>query len=161
MEKEFACNVGDLGLIPGLRRSPGEENGNPLQYSCLENPMNRGAWWVTVHGVSKSQTRLSNQLYFYAYIQGFPGGSVVMNPPTNAEVASLIPGSGRSPREGNGNPLQYSSWEIPRTGETGRLQSTGSQNSQTQQINNNAYIQIIPFFITYEWADAFSLYINA
>ena len=55
-----ACNVGDLGSIPGLGRSPGEENGNPLQYSCLENPMVRGAWWTTVHGVAKSQTQLSN-----------------------------------------------------------------------------------------------------
>ena len=54
--KESACNVGDLGSIHGLRRSPGEGNGNPLQYSCLENPIDRGAWQVTVHGVTKSQT---------------------------------------------------------------------------------------------------------
>ena len=46
----------DLGLIPGLGRSPGGEHGNPLQYSCLENPMDRGAWLATVHGVAKSQT---------------------------------------------------------------------------------------------------------
>ena len=58
--KASACNVGDLGLIPGLGRSPGEGNGNPLQYSCLENPMDGGAWWATVHGVAKSRTRLSN-----------------------------------------------------------------------------------------------------
>ena len=51
--KEFACNAGDLGLILRLGRSSGEENGNPLQYSCLENPMDRGAWWATVHGVTK------------------------------------------------------------------------------------------------------------
>ena len=55
--KESACNVEDLGSISGLRRSPGEGNGNPLQYSCLENPMDRGAWWATVHGVAKSRTR--------------------------------------------------------------------------------------------------------
>ena len=60
--KASACNVGDLGLIPGSGSSPGEGNGNPLQYSCLENPMNRGAWWATVHRVAKSQTRLSEQL---------------------------------------------------------------------------------------------------
>jgi len=54
--KESACNAGDLGLIPGLGRSPGGGHGNPLQYSCLENPMDRGAWWTTVHGVAKSQT---------------------------------------------------------------------------------------------------------
>ena len=54
--KESACNAGDLGLIPGLGRSPGEGYGNPLQYSCLENPMDRGAWWATVHEVGKSWT---------------------------------------------------------------------------------------------------------
>ena len=54
--KESAWNTGDLGLIPGLGRSPGEGTGNPLQCSCLENPMDRGAWRATLHGVSKSQT---------------------------------------------------------------------------------------------------------
>ena len=58
--KASAYNVGDLSSIPGLGRSPGEGNGNPLQYSCLENPMDRGAWWATVHGVAKSWTRLSD-----------------------------------------------------------------------------------------------------
>ena len=57
--KESACNVGDPDLIPGSRRSPGEGSGNPLQYSCLENPMDRGAWQTTVCGVVKSQTWLS------------------------------------------------------------------------------------------------------
>ena len=54
--KASACNVGDLGSILGSGRSPGEGNGNPLQYSCLENPMDGGAWWATVHGVTKSWT---------------------------------------------------------------------------------------------------------
>ena len=54
--KESACSAGDLGLISGLERSPGEENGYPLQYSCLENPMDREAWQATVHGVVKSWT---------------------------------------------------------------------------------------------------------
>ena len=58
--KASACNVGDLGLIPGSGRSSGEGNGNLLQYSCLENPMDGGAQWATVHGVTKSQTRLSD-----------------------------------------------------------------------------------------------------
>ena len=58
--KVSAYNAGDLGSIPGSGRSPGEGNGNPLLYSCLENPMDGGAWWATVHGVAKSQTRLSN-----------------------------------------------------------------------------------------------------
>ena len=58
--KESACSVEDLGLIPGLRRSPGEGNGNPLQYSCLEDSMERGAWQTTVHGIARSWTQLSN-----------------------------------------------------------------------------------------------------
>ena len=60
--KESACNVGDLGSVPGLGRSPGKGNGNLLQYSCLENSMNRGVWQATVHGVAKrSRKKLSNQ----------------------------------------------------------------------------------------------------
>ena len=55
--KESTCNAGDSGSIPGLGRSAGEGNGNPFQYSCLENPMDRGAWWATVHGVAKSRTQ--------------------------------------------------------------------------------------------------------
>ena len=51
--KEFACNAGDVGSIPGSERSPREGNGNPLQNSCLENPMDRGAWEATVHGVAR------------------------------------------------------------------------------------------------------------
>ena len=58
--KESACNVGGLGSMPGSGRSPGEGNGNPLQYSCLENSMERRAWRATVHGVPKSRTRLNN-----------------------------------------------------------------------------------------------------
>ena len=54
--KESICNAGGLGLIPGLGRSPGEGNGYQLQYSCLGNSMDRGAWWATVHGVTKSRT---------------------------------------------------------------------------------------------------------
>ena len=59
--KNLSANAGDLsdtGSIPGSGRSPGEGNGNPLQYSCLENPMDREAWWATVHGAAKSQTQL-------------------------------------------------------------------------------------------------------
>ena len=60
--KASACNAGDPGSIPGSGRSPGEGNGNPLQYSCLENPMDGGAWWATAHWVAKSWTRLTKRL---------------------------------------------------------------------------------------------------
>ena len=61
--KNLPANAGDVrdkGSIPGLGRSPGEVHGNPLQYSCLENPMNRGPWWITVHRVAKSQTVMAS-----------------------------------------------------------------------------------------------------
>ena len=64
--RESACTAGDLDTIPGLGRSPGEGNGNLLQYSCLENSMDREAWWVTIHGVTKSWTQLSDQHYHYS-----------------------------------------------------------------------------------------------
>ena len=62
--KESACNVRDLGLILGSERSPGEGNGNPLQYSCLDYSMDRGDWWATVHGIAESQTRLATNTFF-------------------------------------------------------------------------------------------------
>ena len=65
--KRLAYNVGDLGSIPGLGRSSGEGNGNPLRYSCLENPMDREAWWATVHFVTKSQTRLRNFTFTFTF----------------------------------------------------------------------------------------------
>ena len=67
--KNLLANAGDerdAGLIPGSGSTPGGRHGNPFQYSCLENPMDRGAWWATVHGVAKSQTRLK-QLSTHAH----------------------------------------------------------------------------------------------
>ena len=58
MVKNLPANAGDTGSVPGLGRSPGEENGNSLWYSCLENPMDRGTWWATAHGLSKHETQL-------------------------------------------------------------------------------------------------------
>jgi len=66
--KASSCNVGDLGSIPGSGRSPGEGNGNPLQYSCLENPMDRGAWWATVHGIANVTTSLMG--YYLCFLIG-------------------------------------------------------------------------------------------
>ena len=63
--KESACNTGNLGLIPESEKSTGERNGYPLQYSCLENSMDRGAWWATFHGVTKSQTWPSDWHFSY------------------------------------------------------------------------------------------------
>ena len=64
-DKASACNAGDPASIPGLGRSPGEGNGNLLQYPCLENPMEREAWRATVHGVAKSWTRLSDFTFHF------------------------------------------------------------------------------------------------
>ena len=71
MVKNPPANAGDItdtGLIPGSGRSPGGGHGNPLQYSCQENPMDRGAWWATVHGVAQSRTQLK-QLSMHTYTE--------------------------------------------------------------------------------------------
>ena len=70
--KEFACSAGNLGSIPGLGRSPGKGNGNPLQYPCLENLMDRGAWWAAVRGVAKSQTQLNTKSSHMQYSPSIP-----------------------------------------------------------------------------------------
>ena len=70
MVKTLSANAGDAreaGLIPGLGRSPGVRNGNPFQYSCLENSMDRKAWWATVHGVAKSRTPLSDFIFTFHF----------------------------------------------------------------------------------------------
>ena len=72
--KASAYNAGDPGSIPGSRRSLGEGNGNPLQHSCLENPMDRGAWLAAIHGVTKSRTRLSD-FTIYLYVNKVGGES--------------------------------------------------------------------------------------
>ena len=140
--KEYFCNAGDPGWFPPLGRSPGEGNGYPLQYSCLENTMIRGARWSMVHGIAKGQTWLSDQhfqlFYFYVFLmpqsysesmrkkqypitllafilssKGFPHSSVGKESACHAGDSGLIQGSVRFPGEGNGNPLQYSCLENP------------------------------------------------
>ena len=119
----IAGDVRDAGLVPGLGRSPGGGCGSPLQYSCLENPMDRGAPRATVHRVAKSWTQLK-QLSAHSHTRillfscnlwpmGFAGGSDGKESACNAGDPGLIPASGRFPREGNGNPLQYSCLEKP------------------------------------------------
>ena len=105
--KDSGCNARSPGLIPGSGRSPREGNGNPVQYSCLENPMGRGGWQATVHGVTKSQTQLSDFHYLFSYC----GKLKWKESAHSLGDLGLIPGSGRSPGEGNGNPLQYSCLE--------------------------------------------------
>ena len=97
-----AGGAGDLDSIPGSERSPGEGNGNPLQYSCLGNPMDRGAWWATVHGVAESQTQLSNWAHSIYIVLGiihslelilcrYTGGSEKAMAPHSSTLAWKIP----------------------------------------------------------------------
>ena len=72
--KESACNIGDLNLISGSGRSPGEGNGNPLQYSCLENPMDRGAWWAAVHWVTKESDTTERVTFYFFSVCGTETG---------------------------------------------------------------------------------------
>ena len=109
-------DAGDMGLISGSGRSPREGNSNLLQYSCLENSMDRGTWPATVHGFAKSRTWLS--LHTRIFI-GLPDGSVGKESTRNAgdtRDSDSIPGSGRSPGQGNGNPLWYSCLKNPMGG---------------------------------------------
>ena len=78
--KESACSEGELGLIPRLGRSPGEGNPYPLQYSCLQNSMDRGAWQATVHGVSKSRTLLGR---LSGHVKTLESGTLVKSPPAS------------------------------------------------------------------------------
>ena len=109
--QETTCSRGDQSSIPGSERSPGEGNGNPLQYSCLENSMDRGAWWAAVHGVMKSRTGLNDFTFTFHF------HTLEKEMATHSSVLA---------------------WRIPGTGEPGRLLSMGSQ-SQTRlkQLNSS------------------------
>ena len=131
--KETACNAEDPGLIPGLGRSPGEGN-EPTPVFLPEKPMDRGAWQATVHGVASvghdlvtkpppSPPYLNSRHGLGLGLGGADGEASVCD----AEDPGLIPGLGRSPGEGNSNPLQYSCWRIPWTEEPGGLPPMGSQ----------------------------------
>ena len=131
-----AENAGDTGSIPRWGRSPEGRNGNPLQYSCLENPMDGGAWWAAVHGVTKRWIQLSehactlfNFTLSYCFEFRFLNGE---ESACSAGDLSSIPGSGRPPGEGNGNPLQYSCLENPMDREAWRATVHEVPKSQTR-----------------------------
>ena len=122
--KNPLANAGDLrdvGSIPGSGRSPGGGHCKPLQYSCRENPVDRGAWWATVHRVAKSQTclkQLSTHTPKQAYMRlprWLRAQESAARSGDAGDVGS-IPESGRSPEGGNGNPLQYSCLKNPTDG---------------------------------------------
>ena len=123
-----------MSLIPGLGRSPGEGNGNPLEYSCLENPMERGAWWVTVHGDAKHQTRpsthacthwltlavLHTPLCLAAQVQSVPPSSrgrlpsVYLNPVFSSYKDTVIElGSALNHRTGTSLLVQWPGLHVP------------------------------------------------
>ena len=119
MVKPSAYNVGDLGSIPGLGRSTGEGNGNQLQYSCLESPMDRRAWQATVHRVTKSQTRLSN---FGASLVA----QLVKNLPAVQETRVWSLGWEDLLEKETATHSSILAWKISWTEEPGGLQSMGS-----------------------------------
>ena len=129
MVKNPPANSGEAGSIPGSGRPPGEGNGNPLQYSCLKNSMDRGVWWAIVHGCKRTGHNLKTKqqkqylshvlfLYIHSFIWqmfmvflGLPGGSDDKESTCDARDPGLIPELGRSLWKENGNPLQYSCLE--------------------------------------------------
>ena len=125
--KESSCNAKDLGSISGLRRSPGEKNGNPLQYSCLETPMDRGVWWAIVHRVARVghdwMTRERERDY-----QGFPGGTSGKEPSCQCRMykrqfSSLC---WEDPlKEGMATHSSILAWRIPWTEKPGGLWPIG------------------------------------
>ena len=94
--KESACNAGDLGLIPELGRSPGDRHGNPLQYSCLENPMERRAWQATVHGVTK-ELEMTEHLSTHTRIKEITNENLLRST-GNGSQCSVVTSVGRKSR---------------------------------------------------------------
>ena len=127
-DKASACNAWDLDSIPGLGRCPGEGNGNPLQYPCLENPMDRGAWWATVHGVVRVghdlATKPSNHQWL---IRTSLVGQTVKCLPTMWETRVLSLGWEDPLEKEMAAHSCTLAWKIPWTEKPGRLQSMGSQ----------------------------------
>ena len=89
-DKESACNVGDLGLMPGSERSPGERNGYPLQYSCLENSVDRGAWWAAFCGITKNWTQYVPRFIIHSSVDGHVSCFHVLAIVNSAAVAIVV-----------------------------------------------------------------------
>ena len=149
--KEFACNAGNPGAISGSGRSPGKGHGNSLQYSCLENSMDRGAWQAIVHGgrIESDMTEWLTYKHTHTYTLlslGFLSSTVVKNLPANAGNArdsGSVLGTGRPPGEGNGNPLQYSCLKNPMDRRTWQAAVPRVPKSQTQLSDwSHTYIVI-------------------
>ena len=139
--KNPRANVGDVkdvGLIPGSGRSPEGGHSNPFQYSCLENPIDRGPWWATGHMVTKSRTRLKElNTCTHTHIYDFYESSVIKKLPANAGDVGSISGLGRSPGQGNGNPLQYSPESHGQRSLACYTVHGVAESDTTQQLNNN------------------------
>ena len=150
--KESACNAGatgDTGLIPGSGKSPWGGCGNPLQYPYLENPMDRGAWWATVHRVSKSWTRLK-WLRTGLGIGLCRWGSGVKNLPAKQETWILSLGLEDALEEEMATHSSILTWRIPWTEEPGRLRPWGCKESDaTEWLSNNraSYASLCYIFV--------------
>ena len=146
----YAGDIRDVGSIPGSGRSPGEENGNPLQYSCLERP--HGQWSLVgycLNRVEKSRTQLKRlsmhiqRLLTRFRTLGFPGGSDGKESAHNGGDLGSIPGLGRSPGEGNGYPLWYSCLEnfMHRRAWWATVHAVGSTVYNSQDMEENCVHQ--------------------
>ena len=147
--KESACNAGDLDSIPSSGESPGGGNGNPLQYSCLESSMNRGAWWATAHGVAESDDWVQQQTtgkqnpgkkqcaYLQEPLAGlcFLFAITIMVCSSNSIHVGWIRHLLKATREGNGNPFQYFCLENPMDRGAGHGVARIRHNSGTKPIN--------------------------
>ena len=130
--EESACSAGDPGSIPGFERSPGEGNGSPLQYCCLENPMDRGAWRTTVHGIERVGHDLETTpqtIFIFVEVQLiliFSGDSVVKNPPAKKDLVRSL-GWEDPLEEEMATHSSILAWRILWTEEPSGLQTMGLQ----------------------------------
>ena len=122
-----AGDTRDMHSIPGSGRCPGEGNGNPLQYSCLGNPLDRGAWWAILHGAAKSRTRLRNYTRTFVCYWASRVARKVKNPPATWKTRVQSLGWEDPLEEGMATHSSILAWKIPWTEEPRGLQSTRSQ----------------------------------